>query len=134
MSEAPERPPPAAAAVPCHPARRAETCHPARWAEPLPGPNLLGLVVAALVGGTAAASWSLSAWLVYHEGDLRQSRSHALAACPANSAASPADLTETAQYRAPAVPCSTASAAAVGDVPKTIERRRHGIGLYFAVY
>ena len=38
-------------------------CHAALWAKPEPRPSVLGLVVAAIIGATAAGSWTLSAWL-----------------------------------------------------------------------
>jgi hypothetical protein len=118
MPAATERPPTDAAAG---------RCHPARWAEPRPGPGLLGLAVAALVGGTAAASWTLSTWLAYHESDLRRSGANATDACPA-------DLARAAPYRSPAASCQIATAEAVGELPKIIEGRRDGIALYFVDY
>jgi hypothetical protein len=33
----------------------------ARWAAPTPAPGPLGIVIAALIGGTAALGWSLAA-------------------------------------------------------------------------
>ncbi len=125
MPGVPGQPPPAAAAG---------RCHPARWAEPLPAPGPLGLAVAALVGATAAASWTLAAWHLHHADARHQAPSHIRAACPATSAAHPAELAGAAQYRAPVVPCSTGAAKEIGDLPPIIERRRHGIGLYFVTY
>ena len=45
------------------PADLAGRCHAARWAEPTPVPSVLGLVVAAMIGATAAGSWTLSTWI-----------------------------------------------------------------------
>jgi hypothetical protein len=54
MRKRPKRPLPASLPGPCHAVL---------WAEPTAGPSALGLVVAALIGATAAGSWSLSAWI-----------------------------------------------------------------------
>lgn len=39
--------------------------HPASWSRPVARPSLLGLIVAAIIGGTAAFSWSLSTWIAF---------------------------------------------------------------------
>lgn len=37
----------------------------ASWSRRAPRPSPLGLVVAAIIGGTAVVSWSLSAWIFF---------------------------------------------------------------------
>lgn len=59
-------------------------CHRASWSGPTQRPSPLGLVVAAIIGGTAALSWSLSTLITVNQTAGRQ---HAVIEADAKAAA-----------------------------------------------